>query len=156
MGHIEVNQFFLTNLGKYELILGRKWLRKHNPLIDWSKDLVQIHSNFCKENCLPANTKQITAPSFKGGNITPDSQNKIANIGRPRKVGASPFHLLSKQDNVQIFSLSLYELDVRLKESGINHEPSPQISLMNHPPLTLHQYKKCFENVIPRAKTPCG
>ncbi|KAI0991294.1 hypothetical protein K3495_g16893, partial [Podosphaera aphanis] len=43
LGHKETLKLFLTNLGKYELILGRKWLRKHNPSINWAEDSI----NFC-------------------------------------------------------------------------------------------------------------
>ncbi|KAI1000354.1 hypothetical protein K3495_g7842 [Podosphaera aphanis] len=34
LGYEETLTFFPTNLGKYELVLGLKWLRKHNPSIN--------------------------------------------------------------------------------------------------------------------------
>jgi hypothetical protein len=34
-GHREVIRFFVTDLGKDDIILGHSWLRKHNPNIDW-------------------------------------------------------------------------------------------------------------------------
>jgi hypothetical protein len=30
-------QFYVTGLGKQEIILGLPWLHKHNPMIDWKK-----------------------------------------------------------------------------------------------------------------------
>ena len=65
MGHKESVTFFLTNLDKYELILGRKWLRKHNPLVNWAQDVVSFNSEYCKTHCFQSNTRQITVPSFK-------------------------------------------------------------------------------------------
>ena len=56
-GHEESLTFYITKLDKYELILGQKWLRRHNPSIDWSSNLVIFSSNYCKKNYLPTSKK---------------------------------------------------------------------------------------------------
>jgi len=40
--HIEQIQFLVTNLGKYDLFLGYKWLQKYNPTINWRESKVLL------------------------------------------------------------------------------------------------------------------
>ena len=40
--HTERNRFDITNIGNDDIILGTDWLRKHNPAIDWTHDLVTL------------------------------------------------------------------------------------------------------------------
>ena len=40
-------------IGSAPVILGRPWLRKHNPQIDWKNDTVSFTSKYCADNCLP-------------------------------------------------------------------------------------------------------
>jgi len=42
----------------------------------------------------------------------------------PRRVGAAAFYTLAEKDNVDVFSLSLYEIDKRLAELGVITEVS--------------------------------
>lgn len=124
-GHNETVKFFLTNLGKYELILGRTWVKKHNPSVDWSKDTVSFNSIYCEENSFLPETYHTKMPKLEGSADTNMSKFNKARSGRPRKVGAEMFHTLSKQDGVQIFSLSLSEIDIRLQEMRDNMTISP-------------------------------
>jgi len=50
--HKETITFQVTHLGRFPLILGKSWLRQHNPLIDWRKNTVCLCSEFCKSSCL--------------------------------------------------------------------------------------------------------
>ena len=115
LGHKETLKLFLSNLGKYELILGRKWLRKHNPSINWAEVSINFCSIYRKDYCLPFGTHQVTVPGFKGHLDKPKSSINEAGRGRPRKVGAATFHTISEQKGTEIFSLSLYEVDSRLQ-----------------------------------------
>ena len=47
LGHREELRAEVTNLGKNSLILGYTWLKKHNPSIDWEKDMVKFHRCPC-------------------------------------------------------------------------------------------------------------
>ena len=49
---MEEMEFFITNLGNHHAVLGMAWLKKHNPNIDWNKELITFSSQFCNENCL--------------------------------------------------------------------------------------------------------
>lgn len=53
LDHEESLTLFLTNLGRYDLILGRKWLKKHNPFIDWSNDSFPLIPIIVKSTAFP-------------------------------------------------------------------------------------------------------
>ena len=40
--HEEQAEFYVTNIGNYDIILGTDWLRHYNPVIDWHKDTLQL------------------------------------------------------------------------------------------------------------------
>lgn len=42
-GHLERINFNVFPVGKYDIVLGIPWLRKHNPVIDWQKEQVTFH-----------------------------------------------------------------------------------------------------------------
>ncbi|KAI0992991.1 hypothetical protein K3495_g15193, partial [Podosphaera aphanis] len=150
-GHNETITLFLTNLGKYETILGRKWLKKHNPSINWLQDLVCFNSDYCKENCFPAQPRHITIPSCQKKKPIPglNSPEESAN-GRPRKIGASAFQTLSKQKDINIFSLSLFEVDKRLEEFGIKPALSPQRKSPNPSLNNLSPIQKMYREIYPQ------
>ena len=47
--HDEQAEFYVTNIGNYDMILGTDWLRHHNPIIDWGKDTLQLAR--CPNTC---------------------------------------------------------------------------------------------------------
>ena len=51
--HEENLTFQVTKLACWNLIVGKPWLRRHNPLIDWSKNTCVFHSGYCQSHCLP-------------------------------------------------------------------------------------------------------
>jgi hypothetical protein len=51
--HLENVVFQVTKLGSVPLILGKTWLRRHNPLIDWVNNTVNFRSAWCQAHCLP-------------------------------------------------------------------------------------------------------
>ncbi len=48
--HEEVLQFDIVNLGRHDIILGRPWLRKHNPQINWKTENIQFSNCRCHEH----------------------------------------------------------------------------------------------------------
>jgi hypothetical protein len=50
--HLENVIFQVTKLGSVPLILGKTWLRRHNPLIDWVNNTVNFRSAWCHAHCL--------------------------------------------------------------------------------------------------------
>jgi hypothetical protein len=51
--HLEYVVFQITKLGAVPLILGKTWLCRHNPLIDWVDNTVNLRSAWCQAHCLP-------------------------------------------------------------------------------------------------------
>ena len=41
--HVEFLDFFILDLPKYDVILGKSWLDRWNPIIDWKKNQVTLH-----------------------------------------------------------------------------------------------------------------
>jgi hypothetical protein len=51
--HLENVVFRVTKLGSVPLILGKTWVRRHNPVIDWANNTVNFRSAWCQAHCLP-------------------------------------------------------------------------------------------------------
>jgi hypothetical protein len=50
--HHEKIDFYVTNIGQHNIILGTSWLKKHNPRINWPDRQVDFSSDFCRTSCL--------------------------------------------------------------------------------------------------------
>ena len=64
-GHTENLAFDLIDTPLFGAILGIPWLQRHNPIIDWEKRLVTLHSRFCTHSCYPEST-EFTSPLICG------------------------------------------------------------------------------------------
>lgn len=51
-GHKENMLFYVTKLGKYDIILGKPWLTDHNPNVDWATNTITFRSEHCRKYCL--------------------------------------------------------------------------------------------------------
>ncbi|KAF5363153.1 hypothetical protein D9758_008364 [Tetrapyrgos nigripes] len=51
--HKEKAEFYVTDIGDHDIILGTDWLEEHNPDIDWSDS--RIGMTRCPETCIIAN-----------------------------------------------------------------------------------------------------
>ena len=45
--HLETLTLQVTKLAGWNMILGKTWLKKHNPVIDWTKNTVTFSSGYC-------------------------------------------------------------------------------------------------------------
>ena len=70
--HLETVTFQVTKLAGWQMILGKTWLKKHNPIIDWTRNSVTFASGYCQAHCLPVrHTKPVLVtteppnPAFK-------------------------------------------------------------------------------------------
>ncbi|KAF5356605.1 hypothetical protein D9758_008282 [Tetrapyrgos nigripes] len=50
--HEEQAEFYVTDIGDHDIILGTDWLEEHNPDIDWSNS--QVDMTRCPETCITA------------------------------------------------------------------------------------------------------
>src|ERR1700741_1170654 len=67
--HAEELQVFVTNTGTHDMLLGTDWLKKHNPNIDWNKNLLNL-------NCCPSQyyTDQNSSPSATIATLLPTEE----------------------------------------------------------------------------------
>ncbi|KID93943.1 retrotransposon nucleocapsid protein, partial [Metarhizium majus ARSEF 297] len=115
--------FYVTKLGKYDIILGKPWLRDHNPNINWITNAVTFNSDHCRKYCMEKGYYQLTVSGTPS--LQPPTTTAITpRPSMPRRVGAAAFHTLAQKRNVDVFSLSLYEIDKRLAELGVITEAS--------------------------------
>ena len=68
--HLKTLTFHITKLAKWNLIVGKPWLKRHNPTINWTMNSATFTSGFCHAHCLPTRTK--TPPQ-----ITPETLWKL-------------------------------------------------------------------------------
>ncbi|KJZ69408.1 hypothetical protein HIM_11204 [Hirsutella minnesotensis 3608] len=122
-GHKEKMLFYVTKLGKYDIILGKPWLTDHNPIINWSTNMVSFNSDHCRRRCMEKGQYQLAVFGTSSLVIS----TATATLPRPpipRRVGAAAFYMLAEKRDVDVFSLSLYEIDKRLAELGVITEAS--------------------------------
>lgn len=59
--HNETISFLITDCPKHNIILGKPWLRQHDPHMSWVDQEILTWSEYCKNNCL---TKPILQSAF--------------------------------------------------------------------------------------------
>ena len=135
-GHTEKQIFYITNLGKYDIILGKPWLAKHNPHIDWTENAVTFNSNYCRTRCLKKDCFQLHVKGTAALSIA-SSSIVAPRPATPRRLGAAAFHALASQNDTELMALSMYEVDRRLAELGTIVEKSTFATRKNPPPIRL-------------------
>jgi len=63
--HIEELTFQVTKLAGWNLIMGKPWLRRHNPMINWVTNTIAFSSGYCHAHCLPTRPPPVTPLSNK-------------------------------------------------------------------------------------------
>jgi hypothetical protein len=106
--HREKIPMFVTKLGHYPLVLGIPWLRLHDVRIGFASNQVCFESEYCLAQCVPEG-KPV---GIQGISIDPPERPNISMIG------AAPLLTLHKKKKLEVFSLSLYEINQALKEPG--------------------------------------
>jgi len=140
-GHTETRTFYITNLGRYQILLGKPWLRTHNPSIDWSTDTLTFDKASCSNHyetfplSVSYNSTSTPCPrsvphqalTLKAEPSSPLPSN--TRPPQPRRLGAAAFYTLTKtHPDAEIFSLSLYEVDRRLQQLNttlLDDTPTP-------------------------------
>ena len=113
--HLETVTFQVTKIGHYPMILGKSWLKRHNPQIDWAKNIVTFSSGFCQAHCLPVRKIEPT----KGTTSRP-TQHRIA------LVSATGFHAAARQKGSQFFVATVRTINKLLDDTL-----DPEVELNN-------------------------
>jgi hypothetical protein len=110
-------RFYVTQLGQYNLILGKPWLAGHNPIVDWEKNSLTFRTLHCRRHCLPTGTHQLYVPG-----LTPRPAASVPGTPPgpqstpPREASADRFARIADQANTQVFYASLAEICETLEE----------------------------------------
>jgi len=59
--HMEELTFQVTKLTGWNQIVGKPWLRRHNPTINWVTNTIAFSSGYCHAHCLPPRPPPITS-----------------------------------------------------------------------------------------------
>lgn len=98
--HLTTVFAFVTDLGKYNIILGMPWLEKHDPLPSYKHRYLHFNSDHCTTHCIPNHR-----PTTVYSNQTPKEGRR-----RPGKI----------EDHGDICEISAYTLAEMTKRE--NHE----------------------------------
>lgn len=101
--HYEGAIFQVTKLSDYSIILGKAWLDRHNPSINWPSNSVSFSSNFCLSNCSPAN--KVKPSTYL------DSTISISSVSFPA------LNKLAKRNKLRIFAVSVSDVKAHLEKS---------------------------------------
>jgi hypothetical protein len=130
-GHREDLPMFVTKLGHYPIVLGIPWLRLHDVAISFASNTVRFGSSYCLSHCLSQPTEvqgiKEDLPSRPNVNIS--------------MIGAAPLLTLHKKKKLEVFSLSLYEINQALKASGEKVDPRKVV------PEHFHEFLHLFDKV---------
>lgn len=132
--HLEHLVFRLTKLGNYDLILGKSWLRRHNPVVDWEQDTVEFRSRQCQKNCLPLEPE---AQPTKSSAPVRKPEHHIA------MVSAVGFARAVRTKGAQLFAVSIEYIEkaIRKKEQETDDNP---VQLRTIIPPEYHDFLELF------------
>jgi len=63
--HMEELTFQVTKLTSWNLIVGKPWLRRYNPTINWVMNTIAFSSGYCHAHCLPTRPSPVTSLTNK-------------------------------------------------------------------------------------------
>jgi hypothetical protein len=145
--HHESVPCFVTKLGHYPIILGKTWLSRHNPKIDWDLNTVTFNSDHCCHSC--------TAPrhfpvQVSGITSIPDeflplgiSKSKPLDLCM---IGAAPFAALIRRKNVEVFAITIRDIEKALSPKEYV-DPAVKLPTMYHD--LLNAFSKADADKLP-------
>lgn len=114
-GHQERISMFQYTLGHYPVILGIKWLQKHDMTTKWGANMAIFNSPYCKKNCLK-NGQPVIISGMIDVPDTPahhaSAQIKALDISM---IGGAAFGTLSKRAEVECFAMSMRDINKALE-----------------------------------------
>src|SRR5271169_1965960 len=141
--HHEKLPMFVTKLGHYPLILGIPWLRLHDVAIRFASNTVLFDSDFCLRHCTeePATTTGISSP-------LPEKPWPSITM-----INAAAFMSLTRQKfkkkKLQVFSLSLHEINKALKSKDAEGKNIKELL-----PEEYHDFLPLFSEAIANQLPP--
>ena len=116
------------------MILGKTWLKRHNPVIDWTKNTVTFGSGYCQAHCVPTRAPQPANPAV--------TIYKIAMISQ------AAFRLAIQQENSQVFLLVMSSTQEPVDPAKHHDHPGNLVPSQYHNFLPLFT-KKGADKLLP-------
>ncbi|HEX8609391.1 MAG TPA: reverse transcriptase domain-containing protein [Pedobacter sp.] len=129
--HAETVVFHLVDIPTLPALLGKSWLSKHNPDIDWTEHTILFRSAHCHTHCLPK--VYVSKPQKAKTTNTPG--NRIALVGQ------RVFQRLAKDPKNVTFALQVEELEEKAKDEELEEEET----LKEKVPQEYHEYLDLFK-----------
>ena len=136
--HLETFTFQVTKLAGWNMILGKTWFKRHNPVIDWTKNTVTFRSEYCQAHYLSTRVPQPTD--------IPVTTYKIAMISR------AAFRLATEQEDSQVFLLAMSSTQEHIDPAKHPHYPGNLVRFQYHNFLTLFTSVKRISRHNPKFK----
>jgi len=132
--HLEEALLFVTKLGHYPIVLGIPWLCRHDVHIRFPNNTVTFNSPFCISTC-NSGRKPV---SIQGLDFIPERSHPP-----PQEIsllGALAFLELQQEENLEVFSVTLKELDEAIK--GKSQPVNVRQLVLKHHHAFLHLFQE--------------
>jgi hypothetical protein len=141
-GHLEEALLYVTKLGHYPIVLGIPWLRRHDVSIRFPTNTVTFNSPYCISSC----NSEKGPVSIQGLDFIPERPHPPCQ--QMSLLGASAFLELQQKENLEIFSVTLEEL-----EEVINGK-KPTVNVHDLVPEHFHKFLHLFREEDARKLPP--
>lgn len=145
--HREETIFQITKISGYPAILGKAWLERHNPSIDWSKNQISFASSHCRQFCLPPSSPK---SSFLSNlSLLALSQSVSPSVSQPiptpsnAEVSFPALTHYAKRKKTQIFRVSIEDIENHLSVKEKTPEEEEQF-LRSKIPTEFHDLLPLF------------
>lgn len=125
--HSECAVFQVTKLSDYPIILGKAWLDRHDPAINWSTNHISFSSKYCLSNCLKS-------PEFVSATLSETSACSVPPLACSQLV---------KNERNQIYAVSVSDIRNHL-EKDKKSEVEEMEELLKKVPSEYHDLLPLF------------
>ena len=136
--HVEQLLGLVTNLGKFDVILGMPWLEQHDPDIGWAERVMTMNSNFCMSKCL-LHSRPVTAVSCSRPKEQKPIQQREQNIA---EISAYAFIKMAEREENDV--IAMWPKDFESLEQG--DEPHARITA-DVAAISIEDYDKFFHKL---------
>ena len=143
--HLETLTFHITKLARWNLIVGKPWLKCHNPTVNWTINSVTFTSGFCHAHCLPTRTKTPDLPQ----NPPPEKASKpLPKLGIAL-IARTALRVAVCRPGAECYVIAMMALAAATDKPGLETELVAKLV-----PLEYHDYLSVFSKSAAHALPP--
>jgi hypothetical protein len=164
--HLEYVSLFVTPLKQYKMILGHRWLKRHDPSISWVKETLKFRTTYCRSHCLKHHLPYEHAQDYSNSTryelplprtLNQNDKTTTANRSKEcedvttkpleiRMIQAAPFISLAKRRDHKIFAVTMEDIKKALEPKQYI-DPRPLIPEEYHD--LIDEFEKRFADQLP-------